>query len=48
MNPAPNLILIGPMGAGKTSIGRRLAQRLKLRFVDADVALEALTGVSVT
>jgi shikimate kinase len=47
MNPAPNLILIGPMGAGKTSIGRRLAQRLKLRFVDADVALEALTGVSV-
>lgn len=47
MNPAPNLILIGPMGAGKTSIGRRLAERLGLRFVDADVALEAATGASV-
>ena len=28
MNPAPHLVLVGPMGAGKTSIGRRLASRL--------------------
>jgi shikimate kinase len=48
MNPASNLILVGPMGAGKTSIGRRLAERLGMSFVDADVALEAQTGVSVT
>lgn len=47
MNPASNLILIGPMGAGKTSIGRRLAERLDLRFVDADAELEAQTGASV-
>jgi shikimate kinase len=47
MNPAPNLILVGPMGAGKTSIGRRVAERLGLRFVDADVELEAQTGASV-
>jgi shikimate kinase len=47
MNPASNLILVGPMGAGKTSIGKRLAQRLQLRFVDADVALESHTGASV-
>lgn len=47
MNPAANLILIGPMGAGKTSIGRRLAERLGLRFVDADLSLESATGVSV-
>ncbi len=47
MNPAPNLILIGPMGAGKTSIGQRLAKRLELRFVDADVELEAVTGATV-
>jgi shikimate kinase len=47
MNPAPNLILVGPMGAGKTSIGRRLAERLCLEFVDADAALETLTGVTV-
>ncbi len=38
MNPAPNLILVGPMGAGKTSIGRRLAERfgLEVSFVDVD------------
>jgi shikimate kinase len=47
MNPAANLILIGPMGAGKTSIGRRIAQRLELRFVDADAELEGQTGASV-
>lgn len=48
MNPAPNLILVGPTGAGKTSIGRRMAERLGLRFVDADQQLEAQTGASVS
>lgn len=47
MNPAPNLVLVGPMGAGKTSIGKRLAQRLGLRFVDADHAIEQRTGASI-
>lgn len=47
MNPASNLILIGPMGAGKTSIGRRLASLLDLNFVDADYRLEEVTGVAV-
>jgi shikimate kinase len=47
MNPASNLILIGPMGAGKTSIGKRLAEMLQLEFVDADHRLEEITGVSV-
>lgn len=47
MNPAPNLVLVGPMGAGKTSIGKRLAARLGLRFVDADQQLEVLTGAPV-
>ena len=47
MNPAPNLILVGPMGAGKTSLGKRLARRLGLEFVDADARLEAAAGVSV-
>ena len=36
MNPAPNLILVGPMGAGKSCIGRRLAERYGLRLADAD------------
>lgn len=47
MNPAPNLVFVGPMGAGKTSIGTRVATRLGLRFVDADRRLEELTGARV-
>jgi shikimate kinase len=47
MNPAPNLVLVGPMGAGKTSIGKRLAARLGLVFVDCDQRLEELTGAPV-
>jgi shikimate kinase len=47
MNPAANLILIGPMGAGKTSIGRRLAERLGLRFTDVDQWIVEHTGVTI-
>ena len=48
MNPAPNLVLVGPMGAGKSSIGKRLAERFSLSFVDADREIEARTGAAVT
>lgn len=47
MNPAPNLVLVGPMGAGKTSIGKRLATHFGLSFVDVDQQLEAITGAPV-
>ncbi|MFT4198320.1 MAG: shikimate kinase [Pseudoxanthomonas sp.] len=47
MNPAPNLVLVGPMGAGKTSIGRRLAERFGLTFVDVDRAIVEHCGASV-
>ena len=47
MNPAPNLFLVGPMGAGKTSVGRRLAAQLGLPFLDLDLAFEERTGVSI-
>ena len=47
MNPAANLILVGPMGAGKSCIGRRLAGHYGLRLVDADREVEQRTGVSV-
>lgn len=47
MNRAPNLVLVGPMGAGKTSIGKRLAESLGLAFVDADRDIELRTGAAV-
>ncbi|HVU81811.1 MAG TPA: shikimate kinase [Rhodanobacteraceae bacterium] len=47
MNPSPNLFLIGPMGAGKSSIGRRLAERFGLPCIDLDAAIEQRTGASV-
>ena len=48
MNPAPHLILVGPMGAGKSCIGRRLAAHFGLPFADADRAIEQRAGTSVT
>jgi len=48
MNPAPNLVLVGPMGSGKSSIGRRLAERFGLAFHDADREIEAQAGASIT
>ena len=47
MNPASNLILVGPMGAGKSCIGRRLAERYGLRLADADREIEQRTGATV-
>ena len=47
MNPASNLILVGPMGAGKSCIGRRLAERFGLRLVDADLEIERRTGAPI-
>jgi shikimate kinase len=46
--PAPKTIaLVGLMGAGKSSIGRRLAQALGLPFVDADSEIESAAGASI-
>ncbi len=42
------IVLIGLMGAGKTTVGRRLAARLGLDFVDADQEIEKAAGLSVT
>jgi shikimate kinase len=42
-----NLFLVGMMGAGKSTLGRQVARRLALAFIDADVELEHRTGVSI-
>jgi shikimate kinase/3-dehydroquinate synthase len=43
-----SIVLIGLMGSGKSSTGRRLAQQLGLKFVDADAEIEAAAGMSIT
>ena len=42
------IVLVGMMGAGKTSVGRRLAARLGLPFRDSDEEIEKAAGTSVT
>jgi shikimate kinase len=44
---ARSLVLVGMMGAGKSSIGRRLAARLGIPFVDADNAIEEAAGMTI-
>jgi shikimate kinase len=42
-----SIVLIGMMGAGKSSIGKRLAARLDIPFADADAAIEEAAGMSI-
>lgn len=43
-----SIVLIGLMGAGKTAVGRRVATRLGLKFVDADTEIEEAAGQSIS
>ena len=42
-----SIVLVGMMGAGKSSIGRRLAARLGIPFVDADAEIESAAGMTI-
>ena len=42
-----SVVLVGMMGAGKSTIGRRMAMRLRLPFIDADNEIEAAAGMSI-
>jgi shikimate kinase len=44
---AQNIILVGPMGAGKTTIGKQLARQLGRTFYDSDRVIEERTGVNI-
>jgi len=47
MTDPHRVFLIGPMGSGKTAVGKQLAQALGLEFVDSDRAVEERTGVEI-
>ena len=47
MKHPQNLFLVGPMGAGKSAVGRQLARLLHLEFVDSDEEIESRTGVDI-
>ena len=42
-----SIVLVGMMGAGKSSIGRRLAVRLGIPFIDADMEIESAAGMTI-
>jgi len=42
-----NIFLIGPMGAGKTAVGRQLARQLEREFIDSDHEIERATGADI-
>jgi shikimate kinase len=47
LNTIPRVFLVGPMGAGKTTVGRRLAQALRRDFFDSDQEIEQRAGASI-
>jgi shikimate kinase len=48
MKKPQNVFLIGPMGAGKSAVGRQLARLLHLNFMDSDDEIESRTGVDIS
>jgi shikimate kinase len=48
MQESRNIFLIGPMGSGKSAVGRRLAREFNLSFCDSDEEIEARTGVDIS
>lgn len=47
MRPSDSIFLIGPMGAGKSAVGHKLAEDLGREFIDSDEVIEARTGVDI-
>ncbi len=47
VHPSGNIFLVGPMGSGKTTVGRRVARELELSFFDCDEEIEKQTGADI-
>ena len=47
MSLYPNIFVIGPMGSGKTAVGKQLAKLLKVPFYDSDAEIEKTAGVDI-
>jgi len=47
MSPSQNVFLVGPMGSGKSAVGKQLARTLGLAFIDSDAEIEKRTGVDI-
>jgi shikimate kinase len=47
MQKSPSIFLVGPMGAGKTTVGKQLAKCLNMEFADSDSEIEKRTGVDI-
>lgn len=47
MDDEKNLILVGPMGSGKSAVGRQLARALRRPFIDSDAEIEQRTGADI-
>ncbi len=47
MQQRSNIVLVGPMGSGKSAVGKQLARDLELDFVDSDAEIEKRTGVDI-
>lgn len=48
MRKHTHIVLVGPMGSGKSTIGQQLAARLQREFIDLDVRIEAEAGMTIT
>ena len=48
MSKLPSIFLIGPAGAGKSTVGQELAKELKMHFYDTDTTIEKRTGVNIS
>lgn len=47
MQPETSIFLVGPMGSGKSAVGKRLARELGREFIDSDHLIEARSGVDI-